>query len=165
MLFAVDIDIGRELREKIDMELVLFAGLQGSGKSTFYLNQFANTHLRINLDMLRTRRREKAILDASLKVGQRVVVDNTNPTVADRAVYLQAAKEHHFDPVIYYFDIPYETCKERNNKRSGKQRLPEAALKATAKNLVTPTKNEGFSAIYRVDVEGVAVLDWAKDEV
>ena len=65
------------------MELVVFAGLQGSGKSDFYINRFADTHLRINLDMLRTRRRENSILEASLKVGQRVVIDNTNPTTKD----------------------------------------------------------------------------------
>ena len=147
------------------MELVVFTGLQGSGKSNFYFNRFADTHLRINLDMLRTRRRENAILDASLKVGQRVVIDNTNPTTVDRAVYLQAANELLFDTVAYYFDVPYETCKERNDQRSGKKRVPEAGLKATAKNLIEPTTAEGFGTIHRVDADGVAVLDWAEDEI
>ena len=147
------------------MELVVFAGLQGSGKSSFYSNRFADTHLRINLDMLRTRRREKAILDASLKAGQRAVIDNTNPTTEDRAIYLQAAKEHHFETVAYYFDVPYETCKERNDQRTGKKRVPSAGLKATAKKLVKPTKAEGFDAIYRVDADGTAVLVWVKNEV
>ena len=147
------------------MELVVFVGLQGSGKSTFYINRFSDTHLRINLDMLRTRRRENAILDASLKVGQRVVIDNTNPTTVDRAMYLQAAKEHHFETVAYYFDVPFETCKKRNDQRLGKKRIPEAGLKATAKKLVEPTKAESFGAIYRVDANGVAVLVWAKDAI
>lgn len=147
------------------MELVVFSGLQGSGKSTFYINRFADTHLRINLDMLRTRRRENAILDASLRAGQRTVIDNTNPTAEDRAVYLKAAKEHHFETVAYYFDVPYEICKERNDQRVGKRCVPEAGLKATAKKLAEPTKAEGFDAIYRVDANGVAVLIGAKDEV
>ncbi|GKX32471.1 MAG: hypothetical protein MnENMB40S_00890 [Rhizobiaceae bacterium MnEN-MB40S] len=147
------------------MELVVFVGLQGSGKSTFYLDHFADTHLRINLDMLRTRRRENAILDASLKAGQRVVIDNTNPTEADRAAYLRAAKEHHFDAVAYYFDVPFETCEERNNKRAGKKRVPEAGLKATAKKLVAPTRAEGFSKIFHIDIGGGAVLAWSEDEV
>ncbi len=147
------------------MEIVVFSGLQGSGKSTFYRNRFADTHLRINLDMLRTRRREKAILEASLKVGQRVVVDNTNPSEADRAAYLKAAKDYHFDAVAYFFDVPFETCEDRNNKRSGKKRVPEAGLKATAKKLVAPTGAEGFSTIFHVDVGGVASLVWTKHEV
>ena len=101
-------------------------------------------------------------MDASLKAGQRVVIDNTNPTTEDRAVYLQAAKEHHFETVAYYFDVPYETCKRRNDLRSGKKCVPEVGLKATAKKLVEPTMAEGFGAVYRVDVDGIAVLVWAK---
>lgn len=147
------------------MELVVFVGLQGSGKSTFYMAQFADTHLRINLDMLRTRRRETAILEASFRVGQRVVIDNTNPAVEERAAYLAMAKVYHFEAVAYFFDAAYEVCKERNSKRVGKKRIPEAGLKATAKKLVAPTRAEGFGAIYRVGVEGGAVLVRGKDEV
>ena len=36
------------------MEAVLFVGLQASGKSTFYRERFFRTHVRINLDMLKT---------------------------------------------------------------------------------------------------------------
>ena len=41
------------------MQLILFTGVQASGKSTFYQQYFYHTHLRINLDMLKTRHREK----------------------------------------------------------------------------------------------------------
>ena len=40
------------------MEAVIFVGLQASGKSTFYRERFSRTHVRINLDMLKTRHRE-----------------------------------------------------------------------------------------------------------
>jgi hypothetical protein len=36
------------------MEVVIFAGIPASGKSTFYLQRFFETHIRINPDMLRT---------------------------------------------------------------------------------------------------------------
>ncbi|HWE94100.1 MAG TPA: hypothetical protein VG269_09070 [Tepidisphaeraceae bacterium] len=39
------------------MEAVIFCGVQGSGKSTFFRERFFDTHLRLNLDMLRTRHR------------------------------------------------------------------------------------------------------------
>ncbi len=48
----------------IIMELLLFIGGQASGKSTFYHQRFRDTHLRINLDMLRTRHREAILLKA-----------------------------------------------------------------------------------------------------
>ncbi len=35
------------------MQIMIFVGIQASGKSTFYHQYFANTHLRINLDMLK----------------------------------------------------------------------------------------------------------------
>ncbi|WP_197529108.1 ATP-binding protein [Aeoliella mucimassa] len=40
------------------MEVVVFIGLQASGKSTFYKQRFVDTHMRLNLDMLRTRYRD-----------------------------------------------------------------------------------------------------------
>lgn len=39
------------------MEAVIFIGIQGAGQSSFYKERFFQTHVRSNLDMLRTRRR------------------------------------------------------------------------------------------------------------
>ena len=39
-------------------ECIIFVGIQGSGKSTFYKENFFKTHVRINLDMLKSRNRE-----------------------------------------------------------------------------------------------------------
>jgi predicted kinase len=46
------------------MEAVIFVGIQGTGKSTFYKERFFDTHVRINLDMLKTRHREKLLVQA-----------------------------------------------------------------------------------------------------
>lgn len=45
------------------MEMILFVGLPGSGKSTFYKNHYFNTHLRISNDLLRTKNRTQKLLD------------------------------------------------------------------------------------------------------
>ena len=39
------------------MEIIILMGIQASGKSTFYRQKFADSHIRINLDMLKTRHR------------------------------------------------------------------------------------------------------------
>ena len=141
------------------MEMIVFCGLQGSGKTTFYQRHFSDTHLRINLDMLRTRRREWAILEACLRVGQRLVVDNTNPTRADRARYLAPARERGFRPVACFFDVALGVCLERNAARRGKAEIPERGIRATAKKLVRPEIGEGFAEVRRVDPDGkVATL-------
>ncbi len=113
------------------MEAVVFVGLQASGKSTFYGERFFRTHVRINLDMLRTRNRERQLLEACLRTGQPFVVDNTNPTRADRLVYLEAAKTADFRVVGYYFQSSIEACKTRNAQRVDGQRVPLPGLLGT----------------------------------
>ena len=147
------------------MEMIMFIGLQGSGKSTFYQSQFADTHLRINLDMLRTRRRENAVLQACLENGQRCVIDNTSPTSADRAPYIAAAKSSHFMTAAYYFDVPFDVCMELNSTRTGKRRIPDQGIKATAKKLEPPNHCEGFDEIYHVDERGHEKQVWPLDEI
>ena len=64
------------------MQLLLFCGVQASGKSSYYKAHFADTHIRLNLDMLRTRHREALLFHACLQAKQPCVIDNTNPTAA-----------------------------------------------------------------------------------
>lgn len=45
------------------MQLIIFIGVQASGKSTFYQQQFYSTHLRLNLDMLKIRHRENQLFE------------------------------------------------------------------------------------------------------
>ncbi len=96
------------------MEAVIFAGLQGAGKSTFYQERFFATHLCISLDMLKTRHRERRFLQTCLETRQPFVVDNTNPTRAERQVYIEAARQAGFRVIGYYFQSKIEGCKRRN---------------------------------------------------
>ena len=48
------------------MVAVIVVGLHASGKSTFRLRRFFRTRLRINLDMLKTKHRERLLLDTCL---------------------------------------------------------------------------------------------------
>ena len=41
------------------MECVIFIGIQASGKTEFYKQNFFKTHVRISMDMLKTRHREE----------------------------------------------------------------------------------------------------------
>jgi predicted kinase len=129
------------------MELIVFVGIQGSGKSSFYQKQFADTHIRLNLDMLRTRHREEILFDACLKAKQPVVIDNTNLTVERRAMYLGLARVHRFKTVAYYFDKSVTECLANNKKRNGKAQVPDIALFASARNIEIPTTEEGFDEV------------------
>lgn len=146
-------------------EMILLIGLQGSGKSTFYRERFFATHVRINLDMLRSRRREALLLDACLAGGTPFVIDNTNATVAARAHYLALARAAGFRCTGYYFDLPIALCLARNAARPSGERVPPVGIYGTRKRLQPPTPEEGFDALYRVTVgdDGAfTVATWAE---
>jgi predicted kinase len=134
------------------MEAIIFIGIQGAGKSTFFKERFFDTHVRINLDMLRTRRREEILLTACLQSGQPFVVDNTNPLPADRSRYLGPARAAGFRTIAYFFDSALRDAMQRNNLRPGKQKIPAPAVAATFKKLVPASAAEGFDEIYTVEL-------------
>lgn len=134
------------------MEAVIFVGIQASGKSTFYKQNFYSTHMRINLDMLKTRKREDIFLDACINTRQPFVVDNMNLTPEDRGKYLDMAKNAGFKIVCYHFETDIKGCLRRNEQRSGKARIPAAAIMAASKKLVIPVYDEGFDIIYKVNI-------------
>ncbi|MDO7905628.1 ATP-binding protein [Paenibacillus sp. JX-17] len=132
------------------MECVILIGIQASGKSTFYKERFFRTHMRINLDMLKTRHREQIYLEASLAARQPFVVDNTNPTVEERQKYIQKARAARFRVIGYYFEPDAEVSLERNNKRTGREKIPEIGIRSTLGKLTIPSYYEGFDELYIV---------------
>jgi predicted kinase len=148
------------------MEAVIFIGIQGSGKSTFFKQRFFDTHIRINLDMLRTRHREKLLFEACLEAKQRFVLDNTNLTREEREKYIVRAKSFGFKIVGYYFQTNLEKAIERNNQRTGKAKIPEKGLLGSFKRLQIPQFDEGFDELFYVSITDencFVVEDW-KDE-
>ena len=135
------------------MELVILIGMQASGKSTFVRQRLFDTHVRINLDMLRTRNRERILFEACLSAKQRCVIDNTNPTAEDRKRYIPAAREARFKVVGYYFQSKIEECRKRNAARTDKQAIPVGGLEATHGKLELPCLEEGFDELYYVSIE------------
>src|SRR5687767_12826593 len=115
------------------MECVIFIGVQGSGKSAFFKAQFADTHVRINRDMLKTANRGRRFFELCLETGQRCVIDNTNPVAADRATFIVPAKARGFRVVGYFFDVPVKEALGRNSKREGKAKVPVFGVLRTAK--------------------------------
>lgn len=132
------------------MQLIVFIGVQAAGKSTFFKQYFADTHIRINLDMLKTRHREQILFQACLEAKQPLVIDNTNPTPNDRTRYVLPAKAAHFQTVAYYFDTSLADALTRNAARTGKAQIPEVGIRATFKNLQQPEFAEYFDEIYHV---------------
>jgi hypothetical protein len=148
------------------VEAVIFVGIQAVGKSSFYRERFFDTHLRINLDMLKTRYRERILLRACLDAKQPFVVDNTNPSVEERARYIEIARTGGFRLVGYYFRSPPKEALTRNARRTGKARIPDKGILGTHKRLRVPRLEEGFDELYYVHIDGAGgfvVEEWSDE--
>lgn len=147
------------------MEIVIFCGIQASGKTTFFKENFFNTHVRISLDLLNTRHKENKFIETCLSIQQPFVVDNTNPAKSDRAKYITAAKAHKFKVVGYYFQSKLDDSLQRNCRRTGKENIPEVGIKGTYKRLELPDFEEGFDEIYYVSIENqqFSVKPWSNE--
>lgn len=149
------------------MEAVLFIGIQATGKSSFYLERFFRTHVRINGDMLKTRHRERLLLKACLEGKIPFVVDKMNLTQANRAAYIGPARAAGFKVCGYFFQSELAAALQRNALRSPPEHVPELGLRGASAALQLPSRNEGFDQLFFVRIDGKGgflVEDW-KDEV
>ncbi len=132
------------------MEAVIFVGIQAVGKSSFYKERFFDTHVRINLDMLKTRHREGIFLRACIAAQQSFVVDNTNVLIRERARYIALAKPAGFRITGYYFPSKLQDALARNRLRSLTKPIPDMGVIAKYGSLQRPSLEEGFDTLYTV---------------
>lgn len=132
---------------------VVLVGLQGAGKSTLARGFFGDTHVRVNLDMLRTRHREAALVEACVATSTPFVVDNTNLGPGERRRYLDAARDRAV-LVAVWVDTPLETALARNELRVGKARVPDHVIVRAHRRLQPPRHDEGFRDVWCVRDEG-----------
>jgi len=129
------------------MEAVILIGVQASGKSSFFKERFFDTHVRINLDLLRTRHRQRLLLEACLAGKQPFVVDNTNLTTEVRSEFIAVAKAAGFRVIGYYLRTDLKEALLRNSERTGTGRIRDKGILGSHKRLQLPTREEGFDAL------------------
>ncbi len=148
------------------LTMIIFIGIQASGKTTFYHNFFKDTYEHVNLDILNTRNKERLAIEKCMEQKKNLVIDNTNPTKEDRKKYITMAKIHHYQIIGYYFESSIGKCIERNEKRIGKAKVPKCAVISTSKKLELPDFSEGFDQLYYVHMEDseMKVEDWRNED-
>jgi len=146
------------------VEAVLLVGIPACGKTTFYVERFLNTHVRISLDMLRTRHRESVFAAACLAVRQPFVVDDTNFLRSQRAAFIEPARAAGFRVVGYELRCDVKEALRRNRARPAGRVVPPAGVVAAFKRLQRPSFSEGFDALFVVESgpDGFAVREQKK---
>ena len=137
------------------LQLVIFVGLPGSGKSTYYFAHFAQTHAHVSKDLMPDARRrddrQTMVIEKALAEGQSVVVDNTNPSREVRAPLIALGKRHGARIIAYYFECSVRVAIVRNEQREGKGRVPKVAIFTTQKKLQPPALDEGFDEVHVIN--------------
>jgi predicted kinase len=144
--------------------VVLAIGLPGSGKSSWFKR---NKITPLSSDLLRallfddpTEQRFQDLVFSNLRsmLKARLIarrpsnyVDATNLTPQERQSWIKLAKDYGYEVQAVLFDVPLETCLERNQRRD--RVVPEEAMRRMAAKLKPPTFEEGFSKITVVRVK------------
>ncbi len=122
--------------------------------------------MRISLDQLNTRNKELKFIETCLLTQHPFVIDNTNPSMEERAIYIAIAKANKFKVIGYYFQSKLADALARNSQRIGKEKIPEIGIKGTFKRLMLPTMEEGFDELYYISAENnkFIIKQWS-DEI
>jgi predicted kinase len=138
-------------------ELVIFTGIPASGKTTYYLERLANTHVLISKDTWPNAKdkeqRQRALIDEHLRAGRSVVADNTSPSNLERGPLILIARALGAKVTSCFFVTTTQASLLRNAKREGKGRVPDVAIFTIAKRLVKPAASEGFDQRFEVRIE------------
>ena len=148
------------------MQAIIFIGIQATGKSTFYKDNFFNSHVRISMDLLNTRNKENQFISTCIQTHSKFVIDNTNPTAEERKKYIELAKQNRYEIVGYYFSSSLADAIKRNNLRTGKEKIPEVGIRGCSNKLEIPKMKEGFDKLFFVKLtDGGFIIENWKDEI
>jgi predicted kinase len=144
--------------------VVLAIGLPGSGKSSWFkrhgISPLSSDLVRALLFDDPTEQRFQDLVFSNLRsmlkarlIARRPTnyVDATNLTPHERHGWIKLAKDYGYEVQAVFFDVPLETCLERNHKRQ--RVVSDEVMRRMSEKLKAPTFEEGFSKITVVRVK------------
>lgn len=105
--------------KKNDVEIVLFCGSPGAGKSTFFWTFMQPLgYERVNQDLLKTRDKCVKVASQHVEEKQSVAVDNTNADKETRAIWVKLAAKLNVPIRLVHFTAPAKLCEHNDVVRA-----------------------------------------------
>ncbi|RAH72675.1 putative DNA 3'-phosphatase Tpp1 [Aspergillus aculeatinus CBS 121060] len=155
-------DVSPPFSGESPLELVIFCGSPGAGKSTFYWDYLEPLkYERVNQDLLKNRPKCIKVAKEHLAAGKSVVVDNTNADAETRAQWVAVAREFKVPIRCVYFTASPTLCRHNNAVRAAnlslnpesRTLLPGIAFGDFLRRFKEPSMDEGFKDIIRVEFQ------------
>ncbi|KAK0921091.1 DNA kinase/phosphatase Pnk1 [Friedmanniomyces endolithicus] len=147
--------------KKHDVDIVLFCGSPGAGKSTFYWTLMSSLgYERVNQDLLKSRDKCMKVATQHVVDGKPVVVDNTNADIETRASWVGLATKLKVPIRLVHFTATVKLCEHNDTVRAlagelmnpeKRTLLPKVAFTGFASRYQEPKIEEGFQDITTVD--------------
>ncbi len=126
--------------------MVLFVGMPGSGKTTYYQQKLAPLgYVHVNQDVLKTKNKVLKLTRETAEKGLNVCIDATNPGQDKRQEFYNLAALHGYNIVVIYF---VRDGKGWNKLRSNP--VPTIAYITYYKYLVEPTSDNTPGYLYQL---------------
>ncbi|KAL8750405.1 MAG: hypothetical protein Q9184_006437 [Pyrenodesmia sp. 2 TL-2023] len=145
------------------LDIVLFCGSPGSGKSTFYWKYLQLLgYERVNQDILKTREKCLKVASNYLTEGVSVAVDNTNADREVRAIWVQLARKFQVPIRCVHFTASTKLCEHNDTVRAiagglfnpeKRAILPHSAFSSFASRFKQPKVDEGFQDVVPVQFQ------------
>lgn len=141
-------------------EMIIIVGMPGSGKS--YISAEIQSkgfienklYMIINRDKLKTIEKCIKYCESNLKLNLSVIIDNTNPSLADRKKFIDLAKKYSYQIRCILFDMPLELALHNNYYRHFKYNsllIPKIAYNIYKSRYVKPEIKEGYKEIIKIN--------------
>lgn len=137
--------------------IVINIGFPGSGKSYFSKNHIkssSNNIVYINRDSIGNIKKCIKLCEQSMNDGLPIIIDNTNPSIADRKQFIDIAKLHKYNIICINFTTSKDLSMHNNVYRAiinKTEIIPKIVYNMFTSKYVKPSKDEGFNEIHMID--------------
>ncbi|KAF1804956.1 polynucleotide kinase 3 phosphatase-domain-containing protein [Mucor lusitanicus] len=146
------------LAKEAESEVIVCVGYPASGKSSFVKKHLVpKGYEYVNQDTLKTRDKCIAACQTALNQKKSVVIDNTNPDRATRALYIKLAQNANVPIRCFYFGDNEELSQHNNYYRAvhkpeeKRDVLSSIAFRTFKSKLQEPATVEGFEEVKRIN--------------